>query len=564
MGLLKKAIPSVIIIIFSFFLFVPNLSNTTLFDWDEINFAEAAREMIVRGDYSKVTINFLPFEEKPPLFFWLQAISMHIFGINEFSARLPNAIIGFITLLTLFIIGKHYWGIKFSSLWTIIYAGSILPQFYFMMGLIDPVYNYFIFLGIYFLFRYTIENKSESHNYNVKRFKWLFFSGSFIGLAVLTKGPVAILIFSITFIIYWIIKRKELIVKVWELIFLILTTSIIPVLWLGYETILNGTFFIKNFILYQLRLLTESDAGHGGPFYYHFLIILIGLFPASIFAIMGFRKYQEDSKEQKYFHLWMLILLCVVLILFSIVKTKIVHYSSLAYFPVTFFAAYYLKNVIEKKYEWKRWVDFVLLIMGFLLTIIVVILPILILNKEKWIHLIKDNFAVELIMKPVNWNGFETAAFILLLIGIFIFLIIRNKVKNGFMIGVVLIFILNTIGINISIKNLAPKIDLHLQKDIVEFYKSLENRDVYCDVLGFKSYAQLFYTYKKYPSNKNSLYKEWLLSGNIDKPVYFVSKSTEKEKIEKEYPKLKFIKKVGGYVVFLRVPENYQIQDDFN
>ena len=49
-----------------------------LFDWDEINFAEAAREMIVTGNYSLVLINYEPFWEKPPLFFWLQAF-MHEF-----------------------------------------------------------------------------------------------------------------------------------------------------------------------------------------------------------------------------------------------------------------------------------------------------------------------------------------------------------------------------------------------------------------------------------------------------------------------------------------------------
>ncbi|MGB0166506.1 MAG: ArnT family glycosyltransferase, partial [Luteibaculum sp.] len=65
-----------------------------LFDWDEINFAECAREMIVSGEYTKVQMDFRPFWEKPPLFFWLQVISMKIFGINEFAARFPNAFFG--------------------------------------------------------------------------------------------------------------------------------------------------------------------------------------------------------------------------------------------------------------------------------------------------------------------------------------------------------------------------------------------------------------------------------------------------------------------------------------
>src|SRR3954470_9704684 len=80
-------------------LFVPFLGAVHLFDWDEINFAECAREMIVSGNYSLVQINFQPFWEKPPLFIWMQVLSMKIFGINEFAARFPNAMCGVATLL---------------------------------------------------------------------------------------------------------------------------------------------------------------------------------------------------------------------------------------------------------------------------------------------------------------------------------------------------------------------------------------------------------------------------------------------------------------------------------
>ena len=88
---------NIIIALLSLALFVPFLGGVRLFDWDEINFAESAREMIVTGDYLTVRINFLPFWEKPPLFIWLQVLSMRLFGINEFAARLPNAICGTVT-----------------------------------------------------------------------------------------------------------------------------------------------------------------------------------------------------------------------------------------------------------------------------------------------------------------------------------------------------------------------------------------------------------------------------------------------------------------------------------
>src|SRR3990172_2680733 len=117
---------NLLIAIAALLLFVPFLGAVHLFDWDEINFAECAREMIVTGDYSTVQINFQPFWEKPPVFIWMQALSMNIFGVNEFAARLPNAIAGCITLLVFFNIGRKLMDEKFGLIWTLVYAGSFL------------------------------------------------------------------------------------------------------------------------------------------------------------------------------------------------------------------------------------------------------------------------------------------------------------------------------------------------------------------------------------------------------------------------------------------------------
>ena len=47
-------------------LFIPFLGGVHLFDWDEINFAESAREMIASGNYLTIQINYIPFWENPP------------------------------------------------------------------------------------------------------------------------------------------------------------------------------------------------------------------------------------------------------------------------------------------------------------------------------------------------------------------------------------------------------------------------------------------------------------------------------------------------------------------
>ena len=123
----KNLLIQLAIVLLGLVLFLPGLGSVHLFDWDEINFAESAREMLVTGDYLNVQINFESFWEKPPLFIWMQALSMKMFGVGEFAARFPNAVCGIITMLLLFRIGKQLRNERFGVLWVLVYVASFTP-----------------------------------------------------------------------------------------------------------------------------------------------------------------------------------------------------------------------------------------------------------------------------------------------------------------------------------------------------------------------------------------------------------------------------------------------------
>ncbi len=73
-----------------------------LIDRDEPRFAEASREMIERGNYIVPYFNNQLRLDKPPLTYWAQVSSYHIFGENDFAARFPSAIAASLTALTVF------------------------------------------------------------------------------------------------------------------------------------------------------------------------------------------------------------------------------------------------------------------------------------------------------------------------------------------------------------------------------------------------------------------------------------------------------------------------------
>ncbi len=541
----KSFLIPVLLVLAGAILFFPFLGRVHLFDWDEINFAECAREMVAAKQYFLVTINYLPFWEKPPLFIWMQALSMKLFGVSDYAARLPNAICGIATMLMLFNVGKLLKDKRFGLMWVLVYLGSLLPHFYFKSGIIDPWFNLFIFSGVYFFMRFQMYKKGTMQGSN-----WhLILSAFCIGLAMLTKGPVAFLVFSITTVIYWIYEKR------WNLInFPQAITYLVVVLaaggaWFAIEAATGHWDIIMQFIQYQVRLFNTQDSGHGGPFYYHFIVLLIGCFPASIFAIRGMMLKPQDEKMREASR-WMSILFWVVLILFSVVKTKILHYSSLCYYPLTFFAAYALYELWNNAAIWKKWMGWMIGIIGGLLGIALSLLPVAGMNKQALIPLINDPFVVANMDAVVNWSYTDSVVgFILLtsLLSGFIF-ISRGKKANG----ALAFFVGTLITTNMALFIIAPKIEQITQESAVEFYQGLQGKDVYVTTLDFKSYAQFFYSDEQPWKDKRCTENDWLLNGNIDKPAYFVCKINRATDVEKEHPQLKELYRKNGFVFLER------------
>jgi len=533
------------------FFFFPFLWSVHLFDWDEINFAESAREMLLTGNYSQVSINFKPFWEKPPLFFWLQSLSMQLFGVNEFAARFPNAVFGMLTLMSFYLIGKKHFDGRFGFLWALSYLGSLLPHLYFKSAIIDPVFNLFIFLGLYFLFLCI-----EAYRQPAAR-KWALWAGVFTGLAILTKGPVGLLLVLLSFLSFWAWQRFRAVADVWSVLIVAAGIFVVSSAWYALEVAKNGWWFFEEFIRYQIRLLVTADAGHEQPFFYHFVVVFIGCFPMSAFALKSLWKAEAaDSASQGAFRKLMLCLFWVVMIVFTIVRTKIVHYSSMAYFPVAFLSAYTLYYLLEADTVPKKHVMWILGILGGIFSLILIGVPIFAYNKELFYPLLQDPFALASLQTEVPWGGWEflIGVVYLVLTAWGIWQIGRARLQRG----VLSLFLAAAFCLWGYLAIIVPKIEAYSQRPAISFYKELKGQDLYVSPLWFKSYAHYFYfempryTHAEVYDERGQLNEQWLLYGEVDKPVYFVLKASDRERVAREHPHLEYIKHQGGFALYKR------------
>ena len=512
-----------------------------LFDWDEINFAEAAREMIVTGNYSVVQINYEPFWEKPPLFFWLQALCMNLLGINEFSARLPNAIAGAITAITLYSIGRKNFSNSFGWLWALAYSTSLLPVLYFKSGIIDPWFNLFIFYGAYATWK-------SMYNANGKHLRWALIAGASVGLGIMTKGPVALLVILMVFGVFFLWKKFRIPANFSHYIGFAASLIVIGGLWFFIEWVSGRGYIIEDFINYQIRLLQTQDAGHGGPFYYHFVVLLIGCFPMSVFALGGFTIHQEKD-SLKEFQRIMLLLFVLVLLLFSFVNTKIIHYSSLCYFPMSFFAANFLNAQFNGKNKENLIQKFTLPLVGGLLLILFFALPFLgdhieILREATWIN---DDFAKSNFEAENSWSLIDYVLPLIFAGGLILFFVIKNFSRYLFFMSAMLVSYL------IILIAFVPKIEAYTQSAVIEFYESKANEDCYVTPVGYKSYAHLFYTQKQAQENPNHSNLNWLLNQETDKAVYCILKITKSDEFAEKNTQFALLYKKNGFAFFEKI-----------
>jgi 4-amino-4-deoxy-L-arabinose transferase-like glycosyltransferase len=386
----------------------------------------------------------------------------------------------------------------------------------------------------------------------LKQSQWFYLlvGGLAIGMGILTKGPVAYLIAALTMFVYWVYQRFRFYVNVPQFLFYTLVAFAIAAIW--YTLFFMDKF--DEFNAYQYRLLSTPDAGHAGFPGYHFVVVLVGCFPASVFAIRSFFRMEDEAYDYRQdFRIWMKFLLWVVLILFTIVRSKIVHYSSMTYFPLTFLAALVIYKMLDGRIAFSRWMKVGLWAIAALYLIVVFALPFAGMNTDLIKPLFKnDPFALGNLEADVNWTGFEVIPGIVLL-GLMIYFMRamrRGQKRLAFSV------LLGGIGVFVMLTLIAfiKRIEGYSQRAAVEFFESKKDEDCYLLTYGYKSYVHLFYAEPQDGDKccfKTEACTEKVLRGELDKPAYISTKVHKAPEIA-DLPGMVELYRKNGFVFFKR------------
>ncbi|MFN5893068.1 MAG: ArnT family glycosyltransferase [Dolichospermum sp.] len=316
---LAVAVSSLWLLVIGWIAFGWNLGNVGLIDETEPLFAEASRQMLLTGDWITPFFNGETRFDKPALIYWCQAIAYSIMGVNEWAARTPSALAAMGVIALAFYTVQWYFTKKDE-----LEKVTNLPRRYLTAALaaalmaLNPEMIVWGRTGVSdmlltgcigstllcFFLGYAQNNRViVIANWQFPN-QWYLASYVLIAGAILTKGPVGIVLPGLIMIAFALYVGKFW--QIWREMRPILGMVIVLVLslpWYILVTWRNGWNFINAFFVYHnIERFTEVVNGHSAPWYFYFLVVLLGFAPYAVYipeSLVRLKLWQRSYWLQK-------------------------------------------------------------------------------------------------------------------------------------------------------------------------------------------------------------------------------------------------------------------------
>jgi 4-amino-4-deoxy-L-arabinose transferase-like glycosyltransferase len=357
--------PALAIFACSLLLFCSGTWILPLTDRDEPRFAEASREMLQRGDFIVPHFNGDYRFDKPPLIYWAQAACYKLLGENAFAARLPSALFAAGTSLLIFFWARRFTKLQMAITAAIIFTTSLQMLANAHLATADIPMIFFTAAAAWSGWELTRPNADK---------KWFWIFHVSLALGFLAKGPVAWLPIGGLLLGKWL-RPKEFNFSLPRFAAgMVLTLGIVAVWGIPALILTDGEFLkvgIGHHVIFRSFGVME---GHGGENWIKYILLLPFFFVTFFFSFFPWALRVPKalwnwwpSRGDDTFGWYLLVQTALVFLTFTLVRTKLPHYT-LPAFP---FIAIWLARAVPDLKIWK-WAAamtvfiFVLTIAGFL------------------------------------------------------------------------------------------------------------------------------------------------------------------------------------------------------
>lgn len=301
--------------------------NLLITDNVESNYALTAKEMVMSGDWISPQIYGQYWFDKPILFYTVTAFAYLVFGCTEFASRFFPAIFGLASVALIGWSGKKLYSEKVGFYSAIVLASSFEFFLISKMVITDSLLFFFFSLAlISFLLGYE---KNESKYY------YGFYLGA--ALAVLTKGPIGILLPGLIITLFLLIKRDFKALRSMKIISGSMLFLIIALPWYSTMIVLHGKNFIDVFFgTHNFLRATVSEHPKDNVFYFYTVVAILALFPWVGFIPEFIKKITTNKLEILRMNskiLFLILWVSCVFVFFQLIATKYLSYTYPLVFP---------------------------------------------------------------------------------------------------------------------------------------------------------------------------------------------------------------------------------------
>ena len=340
---MKPLIVGILLFLACVVLFGFNLGDLSMLKGDENYYFSGAKRMIADDDWVTPRYHHHIRFEKPPLFYWVIAISFNLLGVSWLAARAASAFLGCLTVFLTYLLSLRFFSRKVAVLSASMLATSFLFFSYARLAVIDMTFLFLITLSLFFFVKGKDDNKA-----------FLLLAFIPMGLSVLAKGPLGLLVVGLVILAYIITTREFRLLKEMNLFLGIIILTLIILPWPMRMIAEHGDTFIKH--IWEVEALDKTVGSFlkigkitNIPRFalkylgYYVPVVMFSFAPWGLFLPFGiFRKFKNAKNRGSAFVLsWF----WVVFLLFTLASFKHTHYMLLLSPPLAIIVA----NLFSRK-----------------------------------------------------------------------------------------------------------------------------------------------------------------------------------------------------------------------
>jgi hypothetical protein len=323
-----------------------NLGSADLFEPDEGRNAEKAREILLLNDWVTPHENFLPVLDKPMFFYWLVAFAYKIFGISEWSGRLPSALSALGCLFLVYRFARQRWGLWEASWSVLILLTSV--QFFLLsrVAIADMTLTFSITLALssFYSAIHAEDEKAE------KLHCWLMYGA--LGAGTLVKGLIGLIIPGLVFFVYLLVTKRWVALRRLHLFPGILFFLAIVAPWYLWVNARNPGYLSYYFWDEHFnRYLTDEFEREASGFYFLF-VLAVGFLPWTLWLPWVTKVAWQKLDDKNLFLIFWTVL---PFLFFSLSNSQLPHYVLVIYPPLAILSGQMIAAHFNQPVSKKTW-----------------------------------------------------------------------------------------------------------------------------------------------------------------------------------------------------------------